>query len=276
MPRIKDFAIVLRESDWSETSQVVTLLSIEHGKFRGLAKGSKRQSPSNIARFSGGIQPLTRGQIVASLKPVTGLSTLTEWDLLDPYPHLRHHWPTLQLAWYAVDLAHGLLPEHEPHPQAYDALSLLLTQLTLTDQAGASLLLYQWSMLASCGYAPRLQMESSLVPSSHPTTQGTLWFDPQAGGVMSEAQVADSRAVALRATQPTAHRDDPGIGPWRVRSETVQLLKTLAETGSLPNHMKTDHHALQRANRLLCAYARHILDRELPTMGAILRDHGKS
>ncbi len=276
MPRIKDFAIVLRESDWSETSQVVTLLSLEHGKFRGLAKGSKRPSPSNVARFSGGIEPITRGQIVASLKPVTGLSTLTEWDLLDPYPHLRNHWPTLQLAWYAVDLANALLPDHEPHPQAYEALSVLLTELMNPDAVGGRLLLYQWSMLASCGYAPRLQLELPLTSTGDPTTQGTCWFDPLEGGVMSETSVAGSRAIALRSTQSTISKDDPGVGPWRVRCETVQLLKTLAEAGALPGDMQKDQRALQRANRLLCAYARHVLDRELPTMGAILRDRNQT
>ncbi len=60
-----------------------------HGKVRGLAKGSKRTSPSHMQRFSGGIELLTRGEIVATTKPTTELATLTEWDLQDDYHYLR-------------------------------------------------------------------------------------------------------------------------------------------------------------------------------------------
>ena len=56
MSRFKDQAVCIRMIDWSETSQIVALLTREHGVLRGLAKGSKRMSPSAISRFSGGIE----------------------------------------------------------------------------------------------------------------------------------------------------------------------------------------------------------------------------
>ena len=108
MPRIKDQAICLRLLDWSETSQIVQLLTREHGKVSGLAKGSKRFAPSSIARFSGGIELMTGGELLANHKPTTDLLNITEWDLQQPWwhaasqvlllaPELRgaslvHHW----------------------------------------------------------------------------------------------------------------------------------------------------------------------------------------
>ena len=48
VPRLTDNAICIRDLDWSESSQVVVLLTEAHGKVRGLAKGSRRNSPLTL------------------------------------------------------------------------------------------------------------------------------------------------------------------------------------------------------------------------------------
>ncbi|MEM9420500.1 MAG: hypothetical protein AAGA25_15830, partial [Planctomycetota bacterium] len=73
----------------------------------------------------------------------------------------------------------------------------------------------------------------------------TYTFDPVAGGLTS----------------------DKGIADWRVRRETVEALRKVAEEGELSGFEPA---TLERANRLLCVYARTILDTELPTMGVVL------
>jgi DNA repair protein RecO (recombination protein O) len=125
MPRLKDQAICIRLFDWSETSQIVALLTEHHGKVRGLAKGSKRTSPGAVARFSGGIEMLTQGQIVWISKPSVELATLTEWDLQNPYRHLRQDLTAQRLSLYAADLTGALLAEHDPHPNVFAALHRL-------------------------------------------------------------------------------------------------------------------------------------------------------
>ena len=102
MARFKEDAICIRYLDWSETSQIVVLLTREHGKLRGLAKGSKRTSPGALARYSGGIELLTLGQVVGLTKPTSELATITEWDLQDPYPHLRRDLSAQHLGLYAA------------------------------------------------------------------------------------------------------------------------------------------------------------------------------
>ncbi|MHC4990131.1 MAG: DNA repair protein RecO, partial [Planctomycetota bacterium] len=64
MPTIQDQAVCIRHWDFSETSQTVSLLSREHGVIRGLAKGAKREKGT----FSGGIDLLTVGEVVAITK----------------------------------------------------------------------------------------------------------------------------------------------------------------------------------------------------------------
>ena len=60
-----DQAICIRHWDWSETSQTVSLFCRASGILRGLAKCARRERGS----FSGGIDLLARGEVVAVVKP---------------------------------------------------------------------------------------------------------------------------------------------------------------------------------------------------------------
>lgn len=271
MPRFKDQAICIRHIDWSETSQIVALFTREHGKIRGLAKGSKRTSPGAVARFCGGIELLTRGEVVATLKPTTELAAITEWDLQDPYFHLHTDLPAQHLAMYAADLIGAMTADRDPHPGAFEALVRLLEELgqgrsAATPQAAgknaawraAGLLRFQWELLADCGFRP--QLERDVVTDEPLDGAGSaLWFDAHAGGLTAAPDPAAAYPGAARPQQ---------AGPWRVRGETVALLRRLAANPQAGDD--AEHGSVDRANKLLCVYARAILDRELPTMGMVL------
>ncbi len=263
MPRFKDQAICIRLIDWSEASQIVALLCEQHGKLRGLAKGSKRTSPSAVARYSGGIELLTMGQIVGITKPTTELATLTEWDLQAPYWHLRHSLRAQRLGLYGADLASAFLADHDPHPKVFAALTQFLDQLANPREHDRALLVYQWRVLEDCGYRPQLEHDvrtgrplTLLSDVQPPTDQGAhqaqdaYGFDPQAGGLTHGSSLT-------------------GRPLWRVRPTTITLLAKLTVD---PTHATTqaDPQTIRRANRLLCMYARAILDRQLPTMGPVL------
>ena len=160
MPRIKDQAICIREYDWSETSEVVVLLTREHGKIRGLAKGARRTSPGAVARFSGGIDLLTAGEVLAAQRPNSELLTVTEWDLQNPYWHLRINLEAHELGMYAADLTHMLTADLDPHPGTFDALSRFLEALGASASTHqAALLRFQWEVLADCGFKPELERD---------------------------------------------------------------------------------------------------------------------
>ena len=249
MPRFKDQAVCIRHVEWSETSQVVVLLTQGHGKISGLAKGSRRMSPGSVARFSGGIELLTLGQVVGVIKPSTELATLTEWDLQDPCFHLRGNLTAQWTAMYACDLTNAILADLDPHPAAFAGLSALFGELAHPEAYAAALLCFQWLLLVECGYGPELDKD---VYSGEPVPSASTYiFDARGGG------------IGIDMNARTTH---DGAGPWRVRHETVHLLRQVAA-----GRFKTGPAAaVQRANRLLCVYARAILDRQLPTMGFVL------
>ncbi len=277
MPRFKDQAVCIRHIDWSETSQVVALMTREHGKLRGLAKGSRRTSPGAIARFCGGIDLLTRGEVIAATRPASDLAAITEWDLQDSFHHLRTDLQAHRLGMYGADLVASLLMDHDPHPRVFDALVRFIESLRVEEagnaqaddadrQMATALLRFQWNVLADCGFKPELDRD---VVTGQPigSSGGHLLFDPRAGGVTMEAgATANGQSISA-------------AGPWRVRGETIDLLRRLgddpgddlvdADPGD-PGDPGADVQRLRRANRLLCVFTRTVIDRELPTMRFVL------
>jgi DNA repair protein RecO (recombination protein O) len=248
MPRFKDQAICIRVIDWSETSQIVVLLTAGQGKVRGVAKGSRRANPSSVQKFSGGIDLLTAGQALGVIKPTTDLAVLTEWDLQEPMRHLRTDLHAQGLGLYVADLTHHLLADHDPHERVFEALLVCLRGLESPQGRAMTVLRYVWLLLCECGYQPELRADvrSGLAL----VEQSSYGFDAQRGGLVGDAS---------------------GEGVWRVRKETVQLLRALStDTEHDATAQGASEQTIERANKLLCVYARAVLDRDLPTMAIVL------
>ncbi|MCC7145429.1 MAG: DNA repair protein RecO [Phycisphaeraceae bacterium] len=258
MPRFKDLAICVRHMDWSETSQVVTLLTEQHGLIRGLAKGSRRMSPSAVARFSGGIELLTLGQALGSLRTAYELAGITEWDLQESYPQLRTNLHAQQIALYAADVTAAMIADHDPHPKTFAGLRALLAELgdrKPTSAPAAALGRFQWQILEDCGYQPQLDVD---IKTSQPLAEaGSYWFDPRAGGFTAVGEESSGSGM-------------DGPGPWRVRKETLESLRLVARSAETGAAAASASDSVSRVNRLLCVFVRAILDRELPTMAFIL------
>jgi len=255
MARIKDEAICIWLQDWSETSQVAVFLTETGGKLRGLAKGARRMSPGAVARYSGGIELLARGQVVASTGRPESLAVVTEWDLHDPHPHLRQELVAHRLGLYAADVVGHLMAEGDPHPAVFRALAEFLAALAGARGRAGALLRFQWAILEELGYRPELDQDPETgLPLPLDAAAGTLVFDPGAGG----GRVARPGAGETGAAGP---------GPWPVRSATLELLRRVRD-GTLP--ARPESAVLDRANRLLCVYIRSILGRELMTMRVVL------
>lgn len=236
MPPIRDQAIVLRTWDYSETSQTASLFTREHGSVRGLAKGSRRDRSS----FSGGLEPLTLGELGASIKPNSELATLTDWDLREVFRAARSDLLAHNGAMMIADVLHHALRPMDPHQGLFDAALASLRAMNEPVATPGAVLRFQWALCRELGFAPRLELPDALRATE------IVHFSPSQGAVVASQPPADA---------------------WRVRVETVRLLRNLAEPGGTqPEARVASLRAILRASRLLAAYHRHLLERDLTTL----------
>jgi DNA repair protein RecO (recombination protein O) len=246
VPAVHDEAICIRQWDWSETSQTVSIFCRQLGLLRALAKGARRPK----APYSGGIEVLTRGRIGVIIKQSSDMALLTEWDLVEQFPALRRSLEAHHVALYMTELVHHAVHDHDPHPALYDAMLDGLRSLDDEISRRTVLLNFQWAVLVETGYRPQLDADirtgAALAPGA------AFRFSPSLGGVMPD-DVGGAEASST----------------WRVRGETLELLRRLplAAAQTEPPTLAS----IDRAGRLLASYLRYVLGRE-PRMLPYLYD----
>ncbi len=246
MIRLRDDAICLREAEWSETSQTVTLLTREHGLLRGLAKGSRR----GRAEFSGGFEPLTRGELFAIVRPAGQLTLLTSWDLRETFPRVRASLPDFHAAMYMADVVLHTMTEGDPHPRVFDALAESLRETGPGPARDAVLASFQWAVLDDTGHRPELGDDIRARAALRVAPSYT--FMPDLGGF----------------TEDTG----PGGPGYRVRAETLALLRELEAGATAGALARRDPATLDRAARLLAVAVRHTAGREPPSTGFVFAE----
>ena len=180
MPRqvIKDNAIILRRSDYSETSQVATLFTEQTGKVSALAKGAKR--PKNRS-FSGGIELLTEGAAVLRIPASGAMALLTEWGITETFAPLRSNLDALYSAYYLAELVDRLTEEQDPHPPVYAALRRSLGALDGPGATESVLLAFEYYLLRILGILPNLRQ---CVCGRAVPPRRTARFSPQSGALI--------------------------------------------------------------------------------------------
>src|SRR5471032_1073647 len=112
MPTEKATALVVRGTDWSETSRIATLFTREFGKVRALAKGGRRLKSS----FEIAFDLLTLCDVVVLRKHSGGLDLLTEARLIEKFPALRADLEALYAGYYIAELLADGTADYDPHP----------------------------------------------------------------------------------------------------------------------------------------------------------------
>lgn len=266
MATVVDQAVCIRQWDWSETSQTVSLFGREQGLVRAIAKGSKRGGGEG-GKFSGGLEVLTRGEMTAIIKSTPGLATLTAWDLQETFPALRTGLSSFYSGMYIADLVQHMVTERDPHPDLFDAMLVALRGLGAARRDRVAVLGFQWATLDATGYRPRLEED---VLTGEALGDARLYaFLPSLGGLSVEAAKGGGEPGRV-------FHFSPGLGPvpagpvWRVRRETVGVLRTLdqgANPGTLEHELPDE--AIRRASRLLASYLRHVAGRDMASMAML-------
>jgi DNA repair protein RecO (recombination protein O) len=242
----KALALVLRTTDWSETSRIATLWTRELGKVRVLAKGGRRLK----SNFESALDLLTLCSIVFLRKSSGGLDLLTEAQVTERFPRLRTELPALYAAYYIAELLSDWTEDYDPHPFLFDeALAALRTLGTPGVATGPRLARFELVLLRELGYSPVL---THCAACGEAITGASVAFSPAAGGVVC-------RSCQAR------HRDRIPLS-----DEGWQALRALSESGEAWQH-EWGQTARAEVRQTLGQYVTYLLGRRprlLPYLGS--------
>lgn len=245
-------ALVVRGTDWSETSRITTLFTREFGKVRGLAKGGRRLR----SNFEIAFDLLTVCNVVFLRKAHGGLDLLIEARVAERFPHLRTDLSALNIGYYIAELLSDGTQDYDPHPTLFDAALGMLRDMASgghqppvsSDDSGGptpparleSVSAFELVWLQELGYSPQLDecaVCAGELPVS-PTGPDRVAFSPESGGVVCprcQPTARDRRPLsapawaALKALRPgpldsPVPREPPSPLPPAVRREVRQHL----------------------------------------------------
>ena len=177
----RDEAVVLRRHDFSETSQIASLLTRSHGRRQVLAKGARRER--RRGQGPRGLDLLSRMSVAIYPKRGEALDLLGEWEPLEHATRVRSRLETLDAALYLVALAESLAPPDEPVPVAYDRLVQGLAGLDpRCDRWGGPFFSTVLGLLHEFGYLA--DVDRCVGCRFRLKRENGIGFSPAAGGVL--------------------------------------------------------------------------------------------
>ena len=242
MSLYRDEAVVLRTQKLGEADRIITLLTREHGRVRGVAKGVRRTKSKFGARLEPGSHvdiQLYTGRTFDTFTQVESISNYGE-ALTDDYSR----WT---IAGTILEAAERFTShEHEPALQEFKLVTGALKALA-EDKYDPSMILdaYLLRSLAVGGYAPALVNCSKCdAPGPH------RYFSLVGGGsVCAECRSSASATPAL---------------------ETLKLMSDLI-SGDWESAMASELRNRREANGLIAAYLQWHLERGLRSLQIVER-----
>ncbi len=225
----KTTALVLRTTDWSESSRIATLWTREFGKVRALAKGGRRLK----SNFENALDLLTLCRIVFLRKSSGGLDLLTEAQVIQRFPRLRTDLAALYAAYYVAELLADWTQDYDAHPLLFDEALDALRTLGGTDAPpsaiGPRVARFEMVLLRELGYSPVLDHCAGCGGS---VGEMDVAFSAAANGVLCRGcrgGQRDSRPLSpptWRTLRDLAAAGDDWRRPWsaEVRADVRQLL----------------------------------------------------
>lgn len=196
----KDLAICIRATDYSETSQILTLLTRDSGKISAIAKGSKRPKSS----FDGPVEMFSFGRIVFAEAKGARLFTLTEFEQQVPFAGIGKSFFSLNCSLFAAELVNLLTDERDGGPGLFEHFLEFLKNTSGAQnkvESLALLILFQLALLKEVGLGPMLK-NCANCKVDFSTNWLESYFSSGAGGLICkdcEGGFADKIRLSIRA-----------------------------------------------------------------------------
>jgi len=145
-------ALVLRTRPYGESDRIVTLITEQHGKLTGIAKGAK----NSRRRFAGSLEPFVLIRAVFRQRSTSDLVFLLRCELVSSLRGFTRDLDRFAAGSYVLELTDRMVFGRESGREIY---RLTLDTLTLLDAGAAAdpvLRAFELHLLGASGYAPAL------------------------------------------------------------------------------------------------------------------------
>jgi DNA repair protein RecO (recombination protein O) len=173
-------AIVLRTWPFGESDRIVSLLTEDHGKITGIAKGAKRSRK----RFANSLEPFSSVMLRFQDRPHSSLAFILSCELQGGYKKLIASLEKIAYASYFVEITAGLIGERDENRPVFHHLRESLLYLEERETSLLFVTAFELRLLKLTGYQPmfdgcrRCGVERLRLPS------GAWQFSPRDGGVL--------------------------------------------------------------------------------------------
>lgn len=222
---LKTQGLVLRQVNYQDTDQILTVLTRDFGRMTLKARGVRR----NSSRLKGACQLLACSEFV--IFEHKGFYTINEATAVQMFPELRGDIVTLSLASYFAQAAEVLAPENLPSPEllslTLNALYALCRKLAPEDLIKAA---FELRLAAVSGYMPELSgcaACGSATPDRFDVAGGVLLCADCAAGEGQRLPVSPGCLAAMRYIVTC---DKKKLFSFRVEGQARRELCELSET----------------------------------------------
>jgi DNA repair protein RecO (recombination protein O) len=182
-------AFVLRTRPYGESDRIVTLMTEQHGKVTGIAKGAK----NSRRRFAGTLEPFVRIVAVFQHRSASDLVFLLRCELLGVWHAFTRDLDRFAAGSYLLELTDRMVLGREPGREVYrllhDALALLDAGAALEPLLRA----FELHLLAATGYAPGLDRCRACGAAAN--ASGVLYLTVERGGFVCRTCVRPGEPV---------------------------------------------------------------------------------
>lgn len=146
----KSEGLIVRVTDFSETSRIAVIFTREFGKISALAKGGRKLK----GPFESALDLLATCQIVFLRKSTSGLDLLTEAKLISRFHPQERDLSCLYAGYYLAELLLGLTEDYDPHLVLYQAAQEALEMFRTSETTMLGVVRFELVLLKEIGHLP--------------------------------------------------------------------------------------------------------------------------
>jgi DNA repair protein RecO (recombination protein O) len=197
-------AVVLEVRPHGEGGAVVSLLTEQHGRHAGLAKGGASRGQAALWQPGNLVEARWVARLADQLGAVSG-------ELVHAAAALAMEDPlALSILRAATAVAEGALPEREAHPRTFHGLVALIATLAReADQALPELVRWEAELLADLGYG--LDLSRCAISGA---TEELAFVSPRTGRAVSQAAAGEWRDRLLPLPRFLLGQGPSGPAEW--------------------------------------------------------------